>query len=229
MTRTPSSLVARIRSDLAREGDPDRAPGMQAYMKSALPFFGVRVPQVRSITRAAARAEPALELDALAAAARELFDNATHREERYAALALLALPIARGELHLIPTHEHFATAGAWWDIVDETAHRIADLHDAHPGETARVVRAWSAHDDMWLRRLAIISQLGRKDRVDAVLLTEVVEANMSDREFFIRKAIGWALRDYARVQPGWVSDFVAAHEHQLSGLSRREALKHLAS
>ena len=220
-------LVARIRSDLARAGDAARAPAMQAYMKSALPFHGVPVPQVRKITRAVARAAPPLELDALVAAARELFDGATHREERYAALALVALPQARGKLELIPLHEHFATVGAWWDIVDETAHRIADLHDAHPRHTAAVARRWSTHDDLWLRRLAIISQLGRGDRVDPVLLGDIIEANIGDRECFIRKAIGWVLRDYARREPEWVQTFVRDHG-QLSPLSRREALKHLS-
>lgn len=227
MTGASSSLVDRIRADLARESDPDRAPGMQAYMKSALPFLGIRVPRVRAITRAAARAEAGAEVDELVDAARELFDGAGHREEWYAALALMALPAARGRPELIPTHEHFATSGAWWDVVDETAHRIADLHDAHPRDTARVVRDWSTHDDLWLRRLAIISQLGRKDRVDAALLAEVIDANVSDREFFVRKAIGWALREYARARPEWVRAFVAAHGERLSPLSRREALKHL--
>lgn len=224
-------LVLQVRRDLAAAGDPAAAPAMRAYVKSELPMHGVRLPQVRAITRTAARASGVLDgpavVDTLAADAGELFDEATHREERYAAQALLALPSARGRLGLLPLHEHFASTGAWWDLVDETAHRIADLHDAHPAETAAAVRRWSVGDDMWLRRLAIISQLGRRDRLDARLLAEVIEANAADSEFFIRKAIGWALREYAKVSPAWVRAFVAAHEEQLSTLSRREALKHL--
>nr|WP_221185389.1 DNA alkylation repair protein [Flexivirga oryzae] len=219
-------MVALIRAELARAADPGLAPGMQAYMKSALPYYGVRVPRVRTLTRAAARQLPPADLAELADAARTLFDRATHREEWYAALALVGMPLARGRRELTGLHEHFAVAGAWWDVVDETAHRIAELHDAQPRHTAGIVRRWSVHDDMWLRRLAIISQLGRRNRVDARLLTEVIEANQADREFFIRKAIGWALREYARQEPEWVRRFVADHE-QLSPLSRREALKHL--
>ena len=79
--------------------------------------------------------------------------------------------------------------------------------------------------DLWLRRLAILSQLGRRDRVDLALLADVIEPNTADPEFFIRKAIGWALREVARVDPAWVRTFV--EEHELSPLSRREALKHL--
>jgi len=167
---------------------------MQAYMKSAMPYLGVRVPEVRRITRALAKADPPADLDSLEAAVLELWDNATYREERYAAAALMGLPLARGRLSLIPLYEHMAVTGAWWDHVDEIAHRIADLHDAHPVETAHDVRRWSTSQDMWLRRLSIISQLGRRDRVDTELLTQVIEPNMGDTEFFIRKAIGWALR-----------------------------------
>jgi 3-methyladenine DNA glycosylase AlkD len=219
-------LVAAIRDALLEAADAERAPGMQAYMKSPMPFRGVPMPSVRSIAKAAARAHPLLTIDQLETAVRTLWDEAQFREERYAASALLATRIGTGRLELIPLYEHLATTGAWWDHVDELAHRIADLHDAHPNETAGIVRRWSTAEDLWLRRLAIISQLGRRDRVDPELLTEVIEPNIADREFFIRKAIGWALREYARVEPTWVRTFVADHD-ELSGLSKREALKHL--
>ncbi len=218
-------LVAEIRRVLREHADPALAPGQQAYMKSSMPFLGVRVPEVRKLTRAAARSSPPADLDELERAVRDLWEGATHREERYAATELTALRLAKGRLELLPLYEHIAVTGAWWDHVDEVAHRIADLHDAHPKPTARAVRRWGASSDMWLRRLAIISQLGRRDRVDRALLVDVIEPNVPDPEFFIRKAIGWALRDVARVEPGWVLIF--ADEHVLSPLSRREALKHL--
>ncbi len=219
-------LLSAIRDALREAADATRAPGMQAYMKSTMPFRGVPVPAVRSIVTAAVRAHPPLTLDELETAVRTLWDEAEFREERYAASALLATKVGRGRLELVPLYEHLATTGAWWDHVDDLAHRIADLHDTHPAETAAIVRHWSAAADLWLRRLAILSQLGRKDRVDPALLAEAIEPSIADREFFIRKAIGWALRDYARVQPDWVRTFVADHD-DLSGLSRREALKHL--
>jgi 3-methyladenine DNA glycosylase AlkD len=219
-------LVSAIREALREAADAERAPGMQAYMKSAMPYRGVPMPAVRSITKAAARAHPLLTLDELETAVRTLWDEAAFREERYAASGLLASRIGTGRLELVPLYEHLATTGAWWDHVDDLAHRIADLHDTHPDEAAAIVRRWSTVADFWLRRLAIISQLGRKDRVDAALLAEVIEPNIADREFFIRKAIGWALREYARFDPEWVRTFVAEHD-DLSGLSKREALKHI--
>jgi len=218
-------LVDVVRRSLREHADPALAPGQQAYMKSAMPFLGVRVPEVRRLTKAAARAHPPSDLPDLDRTARTLWDKATHREERYAATALTALPIARGRLELLPLYEHMAVTGAWWDHVDEVAHRVAALHDAHPDPTAAAVRRWRTADDQWLRRLAILGQLGRKDRVDLPLLADLIEPNVADPEFFIRKAIGWALREAARVDPDWVQTFV--EEHELSPLSRREALKHL--
>jgi 3-methyladenine DNA glycosylase AlkD len=88
------------------------------------------------------------------------------------------------------------------------------------------MRAWSRSDDMWVRRSAILSQIGARERVRPALLEDVIEPNIADREFFVRKAIGWALRDYAYQDADWVRDFVTAHP-DLSGLSRREALKHV--
>ncbi|MET9325966.1 DNA alkylation repair protein [Tsukamurella sp. NPDC003166] len=222
-----TELVDGIRAGLRAAADPERAPRMQAYMKSAMPFLGVPSPAVRSITGAVRREHPPADLDELRAAVLDLWDAATYREERYAAQNLLRYRLGTGDPALLPLHEHIAVTGAWWDHVDETAHRIADLHDAHPADTAAVVRAWSRGGNLWLRRLAIISQLGRKDRLDTDLLTDVIEPALPESEFFLRKAIGWALREHAKTDPEWVRAYVTAHEDRLSGLSRREALKHL--
>jgi 3-methyladenine DNA glycosylase AlkD len=220
------TLSAAVRTSLRAAADASLAPGQQAYMKSAMPFLGVRVPDVRRLVRALVRELGVHDPLELATAARELWDDATHREERYAAAALVGLRPLRGDLSLVPYHEHVARSGAWWDHVDEAAHRVADLHDAHPVETAQVVRRWSTDEaSFWVRRLAIISQLGRGERVDLDLLVAVLEPNLADGEFFIRKAVGWSLREVAKVHPEWVRAYAAGHE--MSPLSRREALKHL--
>jgi 3-methyladenine DNA glycosylase AlkD len=218
-------LTAAVRTALRAAADSSLAPGQQAYMKSEMPFLGVRVPEARRITRRVARELGVSDPAELGAAASELWDGATHREERYAATALLGLRPLRGDLSLVPLYEHMARTGAWWDHVDELAHRVSDLHDVHPGPTAELVRAWAVDDFLWVRRLAILSQLGRKERTDLALLADVIEPNRPDPEFFIRKAIGWALREAAYVDPDWVRQYVA--DHELSPISRREALKHL--
>ncbi|PRY63325.1 DNA alkylation repair enzyme [Knoellia remsis] len=89
------------------------------------------------------------------------------------------------------------------------------------------MREWAERDDLWLRRSAIISQLRHRERTNTQLLEDVIVPNLGDREFFVRKAIGWALRQYARTNPAWVRDVVTRHTDSMSGLSRREALKHL--
>ncbi|BDH56967.1 DNA alkylation repair protein [Tsukamurella sp. PLM1] len=221
------TLVEDVRTGLRAAADPERAPKMQAYMKSAMPFLGVPSPQVRAITADARRENPPADLDELRDVVLALWDDAEYREERYAAQHLLRYRLGRGEPALLPLHEHIAVTGAWWDHVDETARHIAALLDAYPVETAAAVRGWSRGDDLWLRRLAILSQLGRKDRIDTALLEDVIEPALSEPEFFLRKAIGWALREHGKTDPGWVRVYVAEHEDRLSGLSRREALKNL--
>jgi 3-methyladenine DNA glycosylase AlkD len=200
---------------------------MAAYMKvaerGALPYLGVRRPDLRAIVRAAAR--DTTDSTALVTAVRDLWESAAYAEERYAAQDLLGLPWARGRLDLLDLHRHMALTGAWWDVVDEVAHRIGDLTITHPDEMGLVLRAWSTDPSRWLRRLAILGQLRRRDAVDLDLLADVIEPNLADPEFFVRKAIGWALRDVARHHPDWVRTFVETHD--LSPLSRREALKHL--
>ncbi|MFD6700782.1 MULTISPECIES: DNA alkylation repair protein [unclassified Microbacterium] len=219
-----SALATEIREALRTAADPALAPGQQAYMKSTMPFLGVRVPEARRLTREAARG--ITDVDELREAALDLWRAAEHREERYAAQALMALKPLRRRLDLLDVHEEMIRSGAWWDHVDEVAHRLADLLDAHPEELSVELRVWADDEDLWIRRAAIIAQLGRTQRVDRALLTDAIEPNIADPEFFIRKAIGWALREVARHDPDWVREFIDAHPG-LSPLSRREALKHL--
>lgn len=218
-----------MRAALAEVADPARAVAMQAYMKSAMPFRGASKPTQVAALRPVWAAHPVIERATWEATVRALYDEATYREERYAALALLGVRAAKAwyDPDLVPLLEHLVVTGAWWDLVDDVAgHQVAPIHRAFPDTMAPVVRRWSVEDDMWLRRAAILSQLGSGLGTDRGLLTDVIEANATSTEFFHRKAIGWALRDLAWKDPDWVEAFVQAHP-ELSGLSRREALKNL--
>jgi 3-methyladenine DNA glycosylase AlkD len=173
-------------------------------------------------------AHPALDREAWLATVRTLWDGATHREEWYAALALVrAKPYADfRDPAVLPLYRHLVVTGAWWDVVDDIAsHLVGPLLLAHPREVRPTVLAWATADDRWLRRTAVICQLGAKERTDLALLTQAVEANLDDRDFFVRKGIGWALRQFAWTDPDWVRAFVADHDDRISALSRREALK----
>ena len=140
------------------------------------------------------------------------------------------VPLGRGTIpDLVPMLEHLVVTGAWWDLVDEVAGRhVAPTHRAHPAALTPVIREWSVGDDLWLRRTAVLSQLGSKDGTDRSLLSEVIEANADRAEFWLRKAIGWALRDLSYADPDWVRAFVDAHP-ALSPLSRREALRRIGA
>jgi 3-methyladenine DNA glycosylase AlkD len=224
-----TELIADVRAALRTVADPKRALEMQRYMKSAMPYLGVRLPIVRRQVRAAERAHPVSSRRVLVATVRRLWYDAEYREERYAATALLNTASARRlrSMELLPLYRELIVGGAWWDHVDVVAQRVADLRARFSAEMQPVLWDWSTDAGMWLRRAAIISQLGAKQATDLDLLTDVIEPNLADREFFIRKAIGWALRDYARTNPEWVRGYVIAHEAQLSPLARREALKHV--
>ena len=224
------ALLAAIREGLAAAADPQRAPGMQAYMKSAMPYRGVSSPNHKPIFKKAIEDHPLPDAAAWADAVRRLFHEASHREEWYGAIALLDHRLYAGHrtLAALPLYEELIVAGAWWDVVDEVATgALRDLVAAHPVEMGRTMREWSLSSDLWKRRSSIICQVGRRRSIDLRLLYDCIEPNCSDRDFFIRKAIGWALRDYAWVDPDEVVRYVAVNQASLSGLSRREALKNV--
>lgn len=226
-----ADVIAAIDAALRERADPERAVGQQRYMKSALPYLGLMSPDLRSALRPVL-ADPQLAMRSRAeweATIRALWFGATHREHWYAAIALARRRPYRAwvDSDAMPLWESLIRDGAWWDVVDEiTTHLVRDTLLAHPGFEAARMRRWSVDDHLWVRRVAILSQIGARGKTDTRLLEDVIRPNISSTEFFLRKAIGWALRDYARTDGTWVQRFVADHP-DLSALSRREALKHV--
>ncbi len=199
-------------------------------MKSAMPYRGVTLPEVRRIAKSALKEHPLRDQSDLIAAVSALWDDAEYREERYAALTVLQVPKHRPwrGLAMLPLYEHLVITGRWWDLVDDLAsHSIGELLRAYRTEVAPVMRAWASDDDLWRRRAALVCQVGAKSETDPDLLADIITGTVDERDFFVRKGIGWALRDYARTDPGWVRAFVAGHADVLSPLSIREATKHL--
>ena len=175
-----AALVDVIRLELRAQADPERARGMQAYMKSSMPYLGVPVPNVRRLTRAAAVRYPPGDLDDLRLSAAALWRTADHREERYAATELTGLRMATGRLELLDLWREMIVTGAWWDHVDAVAHRIGDLLVAHPDHLTPLLKDWSRDPNRWLRRASIICQLSLKSHTDVGLLQEVVTVNAAD-------------------------------------------------
>jgi 3-methyladenine DNA glycosylase AlkD len=223
-------LLQRLRAALRTAADPARAAAMQSYMKSEMPYWGVPAPRLRAICRELFASYPFESVARWRADVLSLWRSAKRREERYAALALAGHRKARAfqTLEALPMYEELIVSGAWWDFVDVLAsHQIGKLLELYPREMRRTLRAWSRGDDLWKRRAAILAQLRCRDATDTQLLYACIRPSLSSKEFFLRKAIGWALRELAKYQPGEVLRYVEEHAHELSPLSRREALKHL--
>jgi 3-methyladenine DNA glycosylase AlkD len=224
-----TDLVTAARSGLAELADPVAAPQMQRYMKSALPFYGAKAPAVRVLLRQLVADHPLESRADWADTVRALYDEAGHREERYVALGIAGH--RRYRLHrdhaALPLYQHLAVLGAWWDLVDTVASHVGEILMRDRESTEPVVREWATDPDPWLRRVAILSQLKHRTATDTALLAAALDANLDERAFFIRKAIGWALREYSKTDPEWVRDYVETRRHGLSALSIREASKYL--
>ena len=202
---------------------------MQAYMKSALPFYGVQKPARDRVLKQVFAEHPLASFEEWRAAVLELWHGARFREERYAALALVRDRAYRSyrSLDAFPLYEELIVTGAWWDLVDDVTGLVGELLRAHQSHVSAVMRQWSCDDDMWKRRVSIICQVGFKHDTDLDLLYGCIEPNLGDHAFFIRKAIGWALRDYAWTDPAEIDRYVRANDGRLSPLSRREASRNL--
>jgi 3-methyladenine DNA glycosylase AlkD len=224
-------LIDSVRAGLAARANPAKADGMRAYMKSEMPYLGVQTAGMGEVARDVFPAHPLASFDDWRETVVALWSEARFREERYAALGLIAWRSYRPfrtSLAALPLYEQLIVNGAWWDLVDGLAtHEVGDLLRRFPDEMRETLLAWSRGPDPWLRRTSIICQVSFKAATDRQLLHACIEPSLGERGFFLRKAIGWALRELAKAAPDEVRQYVAEHEVQLSGLSRREALKHL--
>jgi 3-methyladenine DNA glycosylase AlkD len=222
-------LVDAIRAELPLHADPDRAPGQQAYMKSTIPFYGITAPDLRRALKPLLKKHVLRDRAAWESAIRTLWDEVTHREEWYAALAIANHRRYRDwseNIDALPLYEHLIRTGAWWDVCDSiAADLVGSVLASNREDATPIMRDWSADPHLWIRRVSILSQLKHKADTDRALLAGCIEHSIDDRDFFARKGIGWALREFSRTDPDWVADFVESHEDRLSALSKKEALR----
>jgi 3-methyladenine DNA glycosylase AlkD len=224
-----TELARRIRAHLTSIADPARAPGMQAYMKSAMPYLGVSSVPLRKACKElfaglAFGSSGEWQGEVLA-----IWRGARFREERYAAIELSGIRAARGlqRIEALGMYQEMIVTGAWWDYVDAIAsQRLLLVLQAEPEAMKHTMREWAVGDDMWQRRSAILCQLNAKAATDLPFLYDCIAPSIASKEFFLRKAIGWALRQHARTDPTEVARYVREHP-ELSPLSKREALKHI--
>ena len=220
------TLYAFVRAGLHAHADAVRAGEMQRYMKTDQPFFGVQKPQQRPVFKAAIRDHPPHDAAAWEAGVRALWDG-PERELQYAAIAYAKGFPRRRFLtpEALPLLEHLVRTGAWWDLVDDiAANCVGPVVANHRPAMRPVLERWIEDDDLWIRRTAILAQLKHRDDTDVAMLFDFCARQAADKSFWIRKAIGWALRQHARVDPDAVRDLPGrATGTSLSGLSRREA------
>jgi len=214
---------------------------MQAYMKSSMPYRGVPSPVQKRLWKQIFPTHPLSSRAEWQRVALALWRGAAFREERYAAIALTDLRAYAPyrTLSAVPMFEEMIVTGAWWDVVDPIAtHQLGDLLRVDRTRMGALMRRWARGRDMWKRRAALLCQIRFKKDTDLDLLYACIEPNLDDpdsppdtvrsrmaRQFFIRKAIGWSLRQYAWVNPHEVRRYVKTHRARLSPLTVREALK----
>jgi 3-methyladenine DNA glycosylase AlkD len=222
-----NGLIGSVQTDLAAAADPEKAGPMAAYMKSDMPFYGVQKAGRTTILRSLKREFAPRDIGDYREGVEALWEL-PHREEKYLALSYAGAFDEFINSDSMDLYERVVTEGAWWDFVDETATRLVGrVLFKERARTEATIRSWIVDDGMWLRRTSIICQLRHKADTDTVLLGDACSANLAGNEFFIRKAIGWSLREHAKTDPDWVKRYVEAHRDALSGLSYREATKHL--
>lgn len=218
--------IERLRQRLIEAAVAADVDQMEAYMKHRAPFFGVKTPSRRACSKPLISWSRHLDIDEVLTITSDLRTR-REREFHYVASDLLAHNAKRLRPADLGAMHGFVTTDAWWDTVDALASPTIGVMVVNHLEVADAMDDWIESDDVWLVRVAIIHQLRFKDRTDVDRLFRYCVRQAAHPDFFVGKAIGWALRQYARTNPVAVRDFVDEYREQLSGLSIREATKHL--
>lgn len=225
MTPLASTVMERLTTAYGGARDPAKAAAMAAYMRGQFPFLGIQSPAQRSLAREALAGLPRpaeADLRDVAEACWAL----PEREYQYFACGWLRRHARLCSAGFLQTCRELITTKSWWDTVDTlAAHTVGALVMRHPALVS-TMDVWVDDGDMWLVRTAILHQLTYKESTDAARLFRYCARQAGHRDFFVRKAIGWALREYSQTDPEAVRSFVESH--RLAPLSRKEALRRLA-
>jgi 3-methyladenine DNA glycosylase AlkD len=220
-----SKWIETLKEAFIREADTERSLAMAAYMKHNFSFIGLAAPSRKKIQLLHFESGKAV-LDTHWREAVKLLWKEDAREFQYTAMDLLLKykrQLDQQDIHFL---EELILTKSWWDSVDFLAGTMVGLYfRKYPAESEHHIQDWDASQNMWLQRSILIFQLRYKDETDISLLFNYCRKYAENKEFFIRKAIGWALRELAKTNHEAVIRFVS--ETYLSGLSKREALKHL--
>lgn len=215
--------VEDIFQGLKEVANPEDAIHMKAYMKDQFEFLGVKTPVRRQVSKIFFKKNHKSTIDWKFI--HQAWDN-PYREMQYVVLDYLQLKQKALTPSDLPKIKKLAQTKPWWDTIDFLCRSVGFICLHYP-ETKKFVLEWSRDEDFWLRRLAIEHQLLQKEETDVQLLEQILINNLNQTEFFINKAIGWALRDYSKSNPDWVREFIEKYKDRLSKLSIKEGSKYL--
>jgi len=208
-----------------KNASASQAAPMKKYMRDQFEYLGIQTPQRLTLQKAFLVKYGFPDIAELDPILRDLW-GLPQREFQYAAIGLLGTRTDQVPAKFIKTTEYLLVTKSWWDTVDSLSGAVGIHFRRFPEVREKYLTKWRASDNFWLRRMTILFQLGYKKETDFDLLCEIIRENLGSQEFFINKAVGWALRQHARIDPKAVKKFVNATK-DLNPLSRREALKHL--
>jgi 3-methyladenine DNA glycosylase AlkD len=221
-------VLERLTAVYGAAADPGRAPAMRAYMKDVAPFLGLATPVRRALSRTVLAGTPRPAESDCAAIALRCW-QLPEREYHYFAVDYLRRHVGRCSSAFLPVTRHLLTTVPWWDTVDLLAAHVVGALVAADRDLTADMDAWIEEDDLWLARAALLHQLRYRERTDTTRLFGYCLRQAGHEDFFVRKAIGWCLREYAKTDPDAVRAFLAREGHRFAPLSVREALKNVAA
>lgn len=213
-----------LKENFEEKADPEQARQLASYMRNQFNFFGLHTPERRNIYHdflLQEKKKKKIDWSLL----KQAWEN-QYREMQYFVCDYLIAMKKYLTYDDIDRIEYFVKSKQWWDTIDSLIKPIGDL-GLRDTRINKLMLVWSTNPDFWVRRVAIEHQLLRKKKMNTDLLAQIIKNNLNSREFFINKAIGWALRDYSKTNPEWVRDFIAENHDKMAKLSITEGSKYL--
>lgn len=222
-----NEYILALQNELELNADPDIKKGKEAYMRNKFPFYGIPATSLKEIAKPFLLKAYRPEKTDMIQTVKELWQK-PEREYQYFAQELTFRYVKNCHADDILLYEFMITHRSWWDTVDFIANKLVGAYLLYyPDMISMYIPKWLASDNIWLQRTAVIFQLKYKEKTDTTVLRNAIVSLLGSKEFFINKAIGWALREYSKTNPEWVTDFVKNTD--LSSLSEREALRLIKS
>ena len=215
--------ITELLEELKKIAYPAKAEGMKKYMRNQFEFLGVYATERKIISKKIIKLKKEENIDWNFV--KELWDN-PYRELQYLALDYIDAKKKLLTAENLDNLKDLIITKSWWDTVDYI-HKFVGIISLNYPLSKDIILQWSINNNIWLRRVAINHQIGFKEKSDTELLSKILINNFNEKEFFIAKAIGWALREYAKTNPNWVINFLNTYKTQMQKLSIREASKRL--